>query len=117
MTQYVIKVLLSAVIIVAVSEFSKRSSLIGGTMASLPLVSFLAMLWLYSDTRDAGKVAALSTSIFWLVLPSLVFFLALPPLLLKLKLNFYLGFGLATVLMLACYGAMLVGLKKAGVNL
>lgn len=116
MTQYAIKVLISAVVIVAVTELSKRSTLIGGLLASLPLVSFVAMLWLYFDTKDAGKVAALSTSIFWLVLPSLVFFLVLPALL-KFKLNFYLGFGLATALMLVCYGAMLVGLKKAGVNL
>jgi F0F1-type ATP synthase assembly protein I len=116
MTQYAIKVLISAVLIVAVTELAKRSTLLGGLLASLPLVSFLAMLWLYSDTKDAAKVAALSTSIFWLVLPSLVFFLALPALL-KLQLNFHLGFGLATALMLVCYGAMLVVLKKAGVNL
>ena len=51
------------------------------------------------------------------MLPSLVFFLALPPLLLKTKLNFFLCFGLATALMLASYGAMLVVLKKSGVNL
>lgn len=116
MTPYVLKVLLTATLVVAVSEVSKRSSLLGGLLASLPLVSFLAMIWLYLDTKDAGKVAALSTSIFWLVLPSLVFFLALPPLL-KTKLNFYLCFGLATALMLVCYGAMLVVLKKTDVNL
>jgi hypothetical protein len=116
MTQYVIKVFVSAGIIVAVTELSKRNTFAGGLLASLPLVSFLAMFWLYTDTKDTGKVAALSTSIFWLVLPSLVFFLALP-VLLKWKLNFYLGFGLATALMLACYGLMLVGLKRIGVNL
>ncbi|HKS36440.1 MAG TPA: DUF3147 family protein [Verrucomicrobiae bacterium] len=103
MTQYLIKVVLTAGLIVAVSEISKRNTFFGGLLASLPLVSFLAMIWLYFDTRDAGKIAALSTSIFWLVLPSLVFFLALPPLL-KLKLNFYLSFALATALMLVCYG-------------
>lgn len=117
MTQYIIKILLTTALVVAISEVSKRSTLVGGLLASLPLVSFLALLWLYLDTKDVGKAAALSTSIFWLVLPSLVFFLALPLLLLKLKLNFYLSFGLATVLMLASYGAMLVGLKKVGVNL
>jgi hypothetical protein len=116
MTQYLIKILLTTALVVAIAEVSRRSSLLGGLLASLPLVSFLALIWLYLDTKDAGKVAALSTSIFWLVLPSLVFFLVLPALL-KLKLNFYLGFGLATALMLVCYGAMLVGLKKAGVNL
>ena len=115
MTQYLIKVALTAGLIVAVSEVSKRNTLFGGLLASLPLVSLLAMIWLYFDTRDATKVAALSTNIFWLVLPSLVFFLALPPLL-KLKLNVYLSFALATALMLVGYGTMVFVLKKSGVN-
>jgi len=112
MTQYIIKIAISAAIIVAVSEVSKRSSFIGGLLASLPLTSFLAMLWLYHDTKDAAKVAALSHSIFWLVLPSLVFFVALPALL-KTGLNFYAAFAAATGIMLACYGLMLLILKKA----
>src|SRR5215510_3767474 len=114
MTQYLIKLILSAGIIVAVSEISKRSSFIGGLLASLPLTSLLAMLWLYHDTKDAGKVAALSNSILWLVLPSLIFFITLPVLL--RKLNFYAGFGMATALMLAGYGLMLVILRKVGIK-
>ncbi len=116
MTQYVVKVLITAALIVAVSEVSKRSTFLGGLLASLPLVSFLALLWLYLDTKDTAKVAALSTSIFWMVLPSLVFFLALPALM-KMKCSFALSFGLATTLMFASSGAMGVILKKCGVNL
>ncbi len=116
MTQYVVKVLITAALVVAISEVSKRSTMFGGLLASLPLVSFLALLWLYLDTKDAGKVAALSTSIFWLVLPSLVFFLALPALV-KMKFGFQLSFGLAAALMFASYGVMVFVLKRCGVNL
>jgi hypothetical protein len=116
MTQYIVKILLTAGLIVAVSEVSKRSTFFGGLLASLPLVSMLAMIWLYFDTKNTAKVAALSASVFWLVLPSLMFFLVLPPLL-KLKLNFYFSFSLAAALMVVCYGAMVFGLKKFGVNL
>ena len=112
MTQYILKLLISAALIVAVSEISKRSSFVGGLLASLPLTSFLAMLWLYRDTHDAAKVAALSSSIFWLVLPSLVFFIALP-MLLKTKLNFYASFAAATAIMLAAYGTTILILKLA----
>ena len=115
MNQYVIKVLVTTALVVAVSEASKRSSFFGGLLASLPLVSFLAMIWLYVDTKDAAKVANLSTSIFWLVLPSLAFFLVLPPLL-RMKLNFFLSLGLATAAMLACYGGMILVLPKLGVK-
>jgi len=39
------------------------------------------MIWLYADTGDALRVADLASGIFWLVLPSLVLFIALPLLL------------------------------------
>ena len=116
MTQYILKIFVTTVLVVAVSEVSKRSTLLGGLLASLPLVSFLALLWLHFETKDVARVQSLSMSIFWLVLPSLAFFLALPALL-KTKLNFYPSFVLATALMLVCYGAMLVALKRLGVKL
>lgn len=83
MLQNLIKVIITSVLVVAVSEAGKRSTLLGAILASLPLTSVLAMAWLYYDTRDAEKVAALASSIFWLVLPSLVLFIALPILLRK----------------------------------
>ncbi len=84
MIQYIIKTLLSLVVIVSVSEIAKRSSLIGGILVSLPLVSLLAIVWLWIDTKSKIKVAELSHSIFWLVIPSLVLFISLPMLLKKL---------------------------------
>jgi len=111
----IIKLVISALILLAVSEISKRNSFIGGLVASLPLVSVLAMIWLYRETHDAAKVAALSTSIFWLVLPSLVFFLILPALL-KRHVSFYPAFGLSILGMLAVYGLMVFVLKKSGMN-
>jgi uncharacterized membrane protein (GlpM family) len=68
-----IKVIITSLLIVAISALSKRSSLLGALLASLPLMSVLAMLWLYSDTKDTGKVADLAAGNFWLVIPSLVF--------------------------------------------
>src|SRR5690348_1096815 len=106
MLYYCIKLCVSAAIIVAVSELAKRQPGWAGALASLPLVSLLALLWLYADTRDTRQVAELSMSIFWLVLPSLVFFLALP-LLLRQGFGFTWSMLLAIVAMLAGYGLML----------
>ena len=58
---YSLKVIVSAVLIVAVSEISKRSTLAGGLLASLPLVSLLAMIWLYVETKDSQAVGKLAT--------------------------------------------------------
>jgi hypothetical protein len=81
MGQYAIKIALSALIVVAVAEIAKRSTFWAAALASLPLTSLLAFVWLYLDTRDVERVATLSTSIFWLVLPSLLFLVLLPLLL------------------------------------
>jgi len=113
---YIFKVVLTTGLIVAISEISKRSTLVGGLLASLPLVSFLGMIWLYVETGNQEKVAALSKSVFWLVLPSLPFFVLLP-LLLKKTDNFYASFGVATVAMIGIYGVMLVALRKFGIQL
>ena len=45
------------------------------------------MIWLYRDTQDPQKLMEFSWSIFWAVLPSQVFFVALP-LLLKSGVKF-----------------------------
>ncbi|WP_027156541.1 DUF3147 family protein [Methylobacter luteus] len=112
----VIKVVITSLLVVSIAELSKRSSLIGALLASLPLTSVLAMFWLYIDTHDAGKVADLASGIFWLVLPSLVFFVSLP-LLLKTGLNFYLSMGVSLAATAGCYSIMVLILKYCGVKL
>jgi len=114
MWYYLIKLAISATLIVLISETSKRFSWLGGLLASLPLVSILSLIWLYVDTEDSEKVAALSTSIFWLVLPSLTFFLALP-LLLK-KWSFVPSLLVAMVIMIVAYGIMMLVLRRFGVT-
>lgn len=81
MWQTSIKVALTAAVVVGISEIAKRSSFWGAALASLPLTSLLAFVWLYVETGDTQRVAALSTGIFWLVIPSLPLFLLLPALL------------------------------------
>ena len=116
MVYYVVKVAISALLIVAIAEISKRSSLVGALLASVPLVSVLAMIWLYIDTRDGERVAALANGVFWLVLPSLALFLALP-LLLRHGVNFYLSMGLSVLLTIGCYWAMLGLLRQIGIDI
>ncbi len=116
MWYYIIKVITSSIIIVAISEISKRSSLIGSILASIPLISFLAFIWLYIETKDIAKIADLSTSIFWLVIPSLSFFL-LFPYLLKRNIQFFLAMTIAAIVMIISYFLMLFLLKKFGIKI
>ena len=116
MVYYIVKVLTTTVLIVAISEIAKRSSFIGAVLASIPLVSVLAMIWLYIDTRDVSKISSLSTSIFWLVIPSLTLFLSLP-ILLKQGFNFYFSISIAIAITIISYWLMIYVLNYFGVKL
>lgn len=116
MTYYVVKLLLSAGIIVAVSEIAKHSAGLGALIKSLPLISILAMIWLYVDTQDTGKISELSTATFWLVLPTLPMFLVLPALL-KHGLGFYPSLAISVAVMAVCYLVAVPLLARIGVTI
>jgi len=111
-----VKTIISALVIVAVSEIGKRSTLGGAIFASLPLISILSMIWLYEETRDIKIVMQLSNSIFWLVLPSVTLFISFPILLIQLK-NFYLALFIATITTMLMYLVMIMILTKFGIRL
>jgi hypothetical protein len=102
MSYYIVKIAITTALIVLISEISKRSTLLGAILASVPLVSVLAMLWLYAETRDTQQIASLAHDIFWLVLPSLALFLVLPWLLTRGH-GFYLSLGVSLGVTIVCY--------------
>ncbi len=116
MIEQAIKVLLTSILVVSASEAAKRNVIAGAVLASLPLTSLLAMAWLYTDTRDTEKVAALANGIFWLILPSLTLLLVLPVLLRK-GVPFVPSMAIAIALTAASYGAMLAILKWLGIHI
>ena len=116
MLYFCIKVFLSAIIIAVVSELSKRNAFLGAILASVPLVTVLAMVWLYIDTHNPLEVAELAQGVLWMILPSLTLFLILP-ILLKQHMNFYLALGISIGVMIASYFGMVLVLKKFGVTL
>ena len=109
-----LKVVLTALLVVAIAEIAKRSTFAGAVLASIPITSVLAMVWLYADTGDTEKVAGLASGIFWLVLPSLALFIALP-LLLRAGWPFGASLAAATALTAGCYFAMVAILPRLGI--
>lgn len=76
--QIALKVSLSAVIILVITEVAKRSTWVAALIASLPLISIVSFIWIWLETRDLPRLANMSTGIFWLVIPSQLLFLGLP---------------------------------------
>jgi hypothetical protein len=116
MTYYLLKIIVTTALVILVSEVSERSTLFGGLLASIPTVSVLAMIWLYLDTGDALRVAGLATSIFWLVIPSLALFLALPALI-RSGVPFPISMVVSAGVTILCYYGMLFVLERAGIRL
>jgi len=84
---FLVKVVVSALVIALASELAKRDSFWGALLVALPLTSILAISWLYAETRDNLLVTRFARDIFLLVPGSLLFFL---PFLLETKTR--LGF-------------------------
>ncbi len=108
------KTLLTALMVTAISELSRRYSVIAALLASLPFTSILAFVWMYAEQKDADAVSSLSYSVFWLVLPSLAFFLLLP-VLLKTGINFYLALLASCLGMALFYAIYIYVLRRFGV--
>ena len=73
-----IKVGITAVVVVLVAEVSKRDVPAAALLASIPLTSVLAMLWMHQGGAEAADVASFATEVLWLVLPSCALFVVLP---------------------------------------
>src|SRR3954454_14079667 len=115
MLYLVIKAALWGVIVAAVSEIARRYPGWGGLVASLPLTSLLAMVWLYRDSGDSEQVAVLTASIFWFIIPSLPLFLTLPWLL-RSGLGFWAGMAIGVPVPLALYAVRFRGSKTCGIK-
>ncbi|MGQ0442299.1 MAG: DUF3147 family protein [Methylophilaceae bacterium] len=82
--QYILfKYLITAGVVVAVSELAKRSDKLGALVAALPMVTVLTLIWLYAEEQPAVKIANHAYYTFWYVIPTLPMFLLFPYLLTK----------------------------------
>lgn len=116
MLYFLIKAGLSGLLTAAIAEIARRYPGWGGLIASLPLTSLMAMMWLWRDTGDGGQVAALSASIFWFIIPSLPMFFMIPALL-RSGAGFWPTMAGAIAATLALYALMFWAAPRLGVKL
>lgn len=105
----------SAAVIVAVSEVAKRSDKAGALIASLPLVTLLALVWLHVEGQPQEKLANHAWYTFWYVLPTLPMFPAFPFLL--PRIGFWPSLLASAAITLASFGAFALGLRRFGIDL
>src|SRR5437763_15612440 len=111
-----IKAALSGAIVAAVSEIARRYPGWGGLVASLPLTSLLAMVWLYRDTHEPQRVAELSISTFWFSLPSVPLFVVLP-VLIRSGVPLWISMAIVIAGTLALYAGWFWAAPRLGIKL
>lgn len=102
MAYFLFKTFVTASLIAGISEISKKFTFLASILAAIPLTSVLIFIWIYVEQKDVTKISLMSKEIFFLVLPSLAFFLILP-ILIKQGMNFYGALILDIVITFAIY--------------
>jgi hypothetical protein len=81
MAWLITKYLITAAVVVLVSEVAKRSDKLGAFIAAMPLVTILVLIWLHVEGQPQLKIANHAWYTFWYVVPTLPMFLVFPYLL------------------------------------
>ncbi len=115
MNWIILKYLLTAGVVVLISEVAKRSDRLGGLIAALPLVTVLALIWLYVENQSSEKISNHAYYTFWYVLPTLPMFLIFPYLL--KKFGFWITLSLSMIITLIIFYIFAKVMKSFGVDL
>ena len=115
MAWIITKYLLTAGMVVFISEIAKRSDKLGGFIAALPLMTLLTLVWLYIENQPEEKIANHAYYTFWYVIPTLPMFLLFP--LLLPKLGFWMTMSTCVVTTVLCFGLFTLLMKSFGLEL
>ena len=100
--EFVTRALLSGLIIATIAVIGRKAPAVAALVASLPLISILAMIWLWRDTGNVRLLADHAEATFWYVLPSLPMFLVIPYML-RNGLSFWVALAAGVALTVVLY--------------
>ncbi len=116
MIYFITKTILTAIIIIIVSEVAKRSSLLAAIIISIPFTSVLAFIWVYWETENTEKIVNLSYNTMIMTIPSFTFFIILP-ILIKFNFNFSISIMISILSTSIAYYIFVYLLKKYGITI
>lgn len=109
------KYAITAAVVVLVSEAAKRSDRLGGLLGALPMVTILALIWLYVEHQPQAKIANHAWYTFWYVVPTLPMFLIFPALL--PRLGFWVTLIACAVITVVCFALFALMVRRFGIQL
>ena len=115
MGAFVLRAVISGVLVAFIAIVARRSPGLGGLIASIPLVSTLGMIWLWNDSGDRELVANYVSAAFWYFLPTLPMFLLIPWML-RAGIGFWPSLGAGCGLTMILYLGTVAILPRLGIN-
>ena len=109
------KYLVTAGIVVVVSELAKRSDKLGAFVAAMPIVTILVLIWLFIENQPTNKISNHAWYTFWYVIPTLPMFLTFPYLI--PRFGFWLSLGAGVLLTATLFGVIALILQRFGIQL
>jgi uncharacterized membrane protein (GlpM family) len=115
MTWLITKYLITAAVVVLVSEAAARSDKLGGLIAALPIVTLLTLIWLHVERQPEARLANHAWYTLWYVLPTLPMFAAFPWLL--PRIGFWPTMLASVLITFVSFGLFAMLVKRFGINL
>ena len=113
---FLLKCVISGLVVGLVSEIAKKNPGFAAVIASLPLTSILALIWLNRDTGNVKSLIDLSNGIALVVLPSIAFFLIFSGLL-RWGWNFWPSLSTSSFAMAIIYFGYVRVLERFGIQI
>ena len=84
------KIIVTAALIVLISEIAKVNDKLGGLIAAMPIMTLLVILWMYYDGNSNEKISSHITYTLFYIVPTIPMFLIFPFVI--SKFGFYIAF-------------------------
>ncbi len=78
MIYIILKIIITACLIVLISEIAKADDRLGGLIAAMPIVTFLVILWMYYEGNSLDKISSHISYTLLYLLPTIPMFLVFP---------------------------------------
>jgi len=115
MSFIIFKYIITAALIVLISELAKVSDKIGALAGALPLITITVLFWLFFENQSTEKIANHSYYTFWYVLPTLPMLLLFPWIL--KHWSFWPAILVSICFTVVLFVIYIIILKKFGINL
>lgn len=115
MSWIITKYLITAGVVVLISELAKRSDKLGGLVAALPMITILTLIWLHIEKQPEAKIANHAWYTFWYVVPTLPMFLIFPMLL--PRIGFWPTLLASAAITILCFALFAFVVRRFGIEL